>query len=68
MEGNRERQRQSNVRQAFDKLRRVIPAYPPDRKMSKSEILRTAIRYITILEYCLDLRSAPVANLFAEPI
>ncbi len=33
----------------FLELRRLVPTYPPDRKLSKNEILRLAIRYIRLL-------------------
>lgn len=45
----RERYRQQNVSSAFTELRRLVPTYPPDRKLSKNEILRLAIRYIKLL-------------------
>ncbi|XP_048487112.1 protein lyl-1-like [Plutella xylostella] len=41
----RERWRQQNVSGAFAELRRLVPTHPPDKKLSKSEILRVAIRY-----------------------
>lgn len=45
----RERWRQQNVNTAFTDLRRLLPTHPPDKKLSKSEILRFAIRYIKLL-------------------
>ncbi|VDM97434.1 unnamed protein product [Thelazia callipaeda] len=36
----------------------MIPCYPINRKMSKHEILRGAIRYLQILEYLLGMRSS----------
>lgn len=39
---------------AFAELRRLVPTYPPDRKLSKNEILRLAIRYIRLLSSVLD--------------
>ncbi|XP_045160280.1 T-cell acute lymphocytic leukemia protein 1 homolog [Mercenaria mercenaria] len=45
----RERWRQQNVNTAFTELRRLLPTHPPDKKLSKSEILRFAIRYIRLL-------------------
>lgn len=35
---------------AFAELRTLIPTHPPDRKLSKSEILRLALRYIGFLD------------------
>ncbi|XP_044055931.1 T-cell acute lymphocytic leukemia protein 1 homolog [Siniperca chuatsi] len=59
---SRERWRQQNVNGAFTELRRLIPTHPPDRKLSKNEILRLALRYINFLDQVLmdqDLRGAP---------
>lgn len=50
---SRERWRQQNVNGAFAELRRLIPTHPPDRKLSKNEILRLALRYITFLDQLL---------------
>lgn len=47
---NRERQRQRSVNQAFLDLRALLPTYPPDKKLSKHEILRLSIKYIRVLE------------------
>ena len=49
-QNQRERQRQLHVNLAFSALRAVVPSHPPDKKMSKHEILRAAIRYIRVLE------------------
>ncbi|CAK1547842.1 unnamed protein product [Leptosia nina] len=46
---SRERWRQQNVSGAFAELRRLVPTYPHDKKLSKNEILRMAIRYIGLL-------------------
>ncbi|XP_032274264.1 fukutin isoform X6 [Phoca vitulina] len=45
----RERWRQQNVNSAFAKLRKLIPTHPPDKKLSKNETLRLAMRYINFL-------------------
>ncbi|CAL8133661.1 unnamed protein product [Orchesella dallaii] len=50
----RERWRQQNVSGAFAELRRLVPTHPPDRKLSKNEILRLAIRYIRLLASILE--------------
>ncbi|XP_017293082.1 T-cell acute lymphocytic leukemia protein 1 [Kryptolebias marmoratus] len=47
---SRERWRQQNVNGAFSELRRLIPTHPPDRKLSKNEVLRLALRYIGFLD------------------
>ncbi|XP_014245001.1 T-cell acute lymphocytic leukemia protein 1 homolog isoform X2 [Cimex lectularius] len=46
---SRERWRQQNVSGAFSELRKLVPTYPADKKLSKHEILRMAIRYIKLL-------------------
>ncbi|XP_071328985.1 T-cell acute lymphocytic leukemia protein 1 homolog [Trachinotus anak] len=59
---NRERWRQQNVNGAFAELRRLIPTHPPDRKLSKNEILRLSLKYINFLDRLLtdqDLRGVP---------
>ena len=59
---SRERWRQQNVNGAFAELRKIIPTHPPDKKLSKNEILRLAIRYVvhcdsvrfvySVLDFC----------------
>lgn len=46
----RERWRQQHVNLAFTELRRLLPTYPPDKKLSKVEILRNAVKYIKFLD------------------
>ncbi|KAG7281637.1 hypothetical protein CRUP_019149 [Coryphaenoides rupestris] len=46
---SRERWRQQNVNGAFSELRRLIPTHPADKKLSKNEILRLAMKYINFL-------------------
>lgn len=50
---NREKWRQQNVNRAFISLRRLVPTHPPDKRLSKHEILRMAIKYIRLLEWIL---------------
>lgn len=49
--------RQQNVNGAFADLRRLVPTYPPDKKLSKNEILRLAIKYIRLLMAVLDYQN-----------
>lgn len=42
----RERARTENVNAGFDKLRKLIPTEPVNRKLSKIEILRLSTSYI----------------------
>lgn len=51
---SRERWRQQNVNGAFQELRRLVPTHPPDKKLSKNEILRLAIKYIKLLTNVLE--------------
>ncbi|XP_034945555.1 uncharacterized protein HLH3B isoform X1 [Chelonus insularis] len=51
---SRERWRQQNVSGAFAELRKLVPTYPPEKKLSKNEILRMAIRYIKLLTNVLE--------------
>lgn len=50
----RERWRQQNVSGAFAELRKLVPTHPPDKKLSKNEILRMAIKYIRLLSNILE--------------
>lgn len=51
---SRERWRQQNVSGAFAELRKLVPTYPPEKKLSKNEILRLAIKYIRLLSNVLE--------------
>ncbi|XP_057712761.1 T-cell acute lymphocytic leukemia protein 1 homolog isoform X2 [Corythoichthys intestinalis] len=51
---SRERWRQQNVNGAFAELRKLIPTHPPDKKLSKNEILRLAMKYISFLSNLLE--------------
>jgi len=50
----RERVRVEAFNVAFADLRRLLPTLPPDKKLSKIEILRLAICYIAYLNHVLD--------------
>uniref|UniRef100_A0A672T4A8 Stem cell protein n=1 Tax=Sinocyclocheilus grahami TaxID=75366 RepID=A0A672T4A8_SINGR len=78
---SRERWRQQNVNGAFAELRKLIPTHPPDKKLSKNEILRLAMKYINFLAKLLNdqddmvggeaptraARDATLAKHFEEP-
>ncbi|KAG8229372.1 hypothetical protein J437_LFUL009687 [Ladona fulva] len=51
----RERVRVEAFNASFGKLRRLLPTLPPDKKLSKIEILRLAICYIAYLNHVLDV-------------
>ncbi|KAE8620952.1 hypothetical protein XENTR_v10004625 [Xenopus tropicalis] len=51
----RERVRVEAFNVAFSELRHLLPTLPPDKKLSKIEILRLAICYISYLNHVLDV-------------
>ncbi|TSU62997.1 Helix-loop-helix protein 1 [Bagarius yarrelli] len=51
----RERIRVEAFNVAFAGLRKLLPTLPPDKKLSKIEILRLAICYISYLNHVLDV-------------
>lgn len=51
----RERIRVEAFNVAFAELRHLLPTLPPDKKLSKIEILRLAICYIAYLNHVLDV-------------
>ncbi|ESO83335.1 hypothetical protein LOTGIDRAFT_133561 [Lottia gigantea] len=51
----RERVRVEAFNVAFSDLRKLLPTLPPDKKLSKIEILRLAICYISYLNHVLEL-------------
>ncbi|KAK3852314.1 hypothetical protein Pcinc_027245 [Petrolisthes cinctipes] len=52
---SRERMRVEAFNVAFAQLRKLLPTLPPDKKLSKIEILRLAICYIAYLNHVLDV-------------
>ncbi|KAG1934210.1 protein lyl-1 [Pimephales promelas] len=65
---SRERWRQQNVNGAFSELRKLIPTHPPDKKLSKNEILRLAMKYIDFLvELLNDQTSDQTGKSSADP-
>ncbi|KAF4519974.1 hypothetical protein B566_EDAN005474 [Ephemera danica] len=59
---SRERWRQQNVSGAFAELRKLVPTHPPDKKLSKNEILRMAIKYIQLLGSVLAWQASQAAT------
>ncbi|XP_007952622.1 protein lyl-1 [Orycteropus afer afer] len=64
---SRERWRQQNVNGAFAELRKLLPTHPPDRKLSKNEVLRLAMKYIGFLVRLLRDQAAALASGPAPP-
>lgn len=58
----RERFRQQNVSSAFSELRKIVPVHPIDKKLSKNEILRAAIKYIRLLTNVLEWQKLQEEN------
>ena len=58
----RERMRVEAFNSAFGTLRQLLPTLPPDKKLSKIEILRLAICYIKYLDNVLkpEMVDAPL--------
>lgn len=50
----RERIRVEAFNVAFSELRKLLPTLPPDKKLSKIEILKLAICYISYLNHVLE--------------
>lgn len=59
---HRERFRQQNVSGAFAELRKLLPTHPLDKKLSKSEILKLSIKYITLLQGILQWQEETASN------
>ncbi|CAD5222702.1 unnamed protein product [Bursaphelenchus okinawaensis] len=55
LHATRERIRVEAFNSAFNELRSLIPTLPQNKKLSKIEILRLSISYITFLNYLLSL-------------
>ncbi|CAM5081769.1 unnamed protein product [Eretmochelys imbricata] len=51
----RERSRVEAFNMAYGELRQLLPTLPPDKKLSKIEVLRLAICYISYLNHVLDI-------------
>lgn len=50
----RERRRMFNLNEAFDKLRRKVPTFAYEKRLSRIETLRLAITYISFMAELLD--------------
>lgn len=59
---SRERWRQQHVNLAFAELRKLLPTYPPERKLSKNEILRLSMKYIRFLDRLLGDMDSSAAD------
>lgn len=50
----RERRRMFNLNEAFDKLRRKVPTFAYEKRLSRIETLRLAITYISFMNELLN--------------
>lgn len=62
----RERQRVKCVNQGYAKLREHLPGADADKRMSKVETLRAAIRYIKHLQQLVEEREVPVEDMHTK--
>lgn len=65
---SRERWRQQNVNGAFAELRKLVPTHPPDKKLSKNEILRLAIKYIKLLDKVIEYQKAQSGEISRDSV
>lgn len=65
---SRERWRQQNVNGAFAELRKLVPTHPPDKKLSKNEILRLAIKYIKLLDKVIEFQKAQSGEISRDSV
>ena len=63
----RERRRMLNLNSAFDKLRKTVPTFAYEKKLSRIETLRLAITYINFLSGLLDGKDPREIKLWAPP-
>lgn len=55
----RERRRMFNLNEAFDKLRRKVPTFAYEKRLSRIETLRLAITYISFMDQVIRNESKP---------
>lgn len=55
----RERRRMYNLNEAFDKLRRKVPTFAYEKRLSRIETLRLAITYISFMTELLQSTPSP---------
>ena len=63
----RERRRMLNLNSAFDKLRKTVPTFAYEKKLSRIETLRLAITYINFLSGLLDGKDPREIKLWPPP-
>ena len=67
----RERRRMCNLNTAFDRLRRRVPAFPHEKRLSRIQTLRLAITYISFMTEILsgqDIRAIIKQNEATKPL
>lgn len=51
---------------AFGELRKLLPTYPPDKKLSKHEILKLSMKYITFLSSVLKGMDSNETEIYSD--
>jgi len=60
----RERRRMCSLNAAFDRLRRRVPAFPHEKRLSRIQTLKLAIRYIAFMSQLVAATSSPSCHHF----
>ena len=60
---NRERRRMKVINDGFTMLRRYIPIFPHETKLSKIDTLKLAMHYITVMD---EIRKTPLSELYKD--
>ena len=63
----RERRRMFNLNEAFDKLRRKVPTFAYEKRLSRIETLRLAITYIGFMDQVIHVDPKPKAKVNPAP-
>nr|SVF01464.1 48 related 3 [Gerris buenoi] len=63
----RERRRMFNLNEAFDKLRRKVPTFAYEKRLSRIETLRLAITYIAFMNELLSGTPSPPNHIRRSP-
>ena len=58
----RERRRMFNLNEAFDKLRRKVPTFAYEKRLSRIETLRLAITYISFMDQVIRNEAKPSSS------
>lgn len=62
----RERRRMFNLNEAFDRLRRKVPTFAYEKRLSRIETLRLAITYISFMDQVVRSPAAATTSTYAN--